>query len=353
MIKIISIEQKSEWDHIVKSFSNYDVYYLSGYSKGFQINGDGEPFLLYYESAHIKGISVMMKRTLSTLPFLSEHESFHKYNDIVSPYGYGGFIFEGDIASLDIEGFNKEYTQILLENNVVSSFVRFHPILNNSVLLKDVYNIVDLGHTIHIDLASKQYIMENMKSKDRNTIRRAIKSGVEIKHSKDPRLIASFIKIYNATMKNDSASEYYYFDEPFYDSLFHDLYDNFEVFYAELENVIIAISLIIYANNQMHYHLSGSVFEFRKFAPTNLLLFKAAEWGVENGFDSFHLGGGLGSTEDSLFKFKKSFNKKSVNQFSIGTKIINEKVYSELVKIREESDNTFNKQSNFFPLYRS
>ena len=43
MIKIYSIEEAKKWDELVRTFANYDVYYLSGYVKAFQIHGDGEP----------------------------------------------------------------------------------------------------------------------------------------------------------------------------------------------------------------------------------------------------------------------------------------------------------------------
>ena len=38
MIKLYSIEDNIQWDDIVKSFSQYDVYYLSGYVKAFQMS---------------------------------------------------------------------------------------------------------------------------------------------------------------------------------------------------------------------------------------------------------------------------------------------------------------------------
>ena len=46
MICIYSIEDNTKWDDIVSGFANYDVYYLSGYVKAFQIHGDGDPQLL-------------------------------------------------------------------------------------------------------------------------------------------------------------------------------------------------------------------------------------------------------------------------------------------------------------------
>ena len=35
MIKIIDISENKLWDDIVKQFSEYDVYYLSGYVKAY------------------------------------------------------------------------------------------------------------------------------------------------------------------------------------------------------------------------------------------------------------------------------------------------------------------------------
>ena len=82
---------------------------------------------------------------------------------------------------------------------------------------------------------------------------------------------------------------------------------------------------MLYANNRMHCHLLGCLYEYRKLAPSNLLLYKAACWGYSQGFETMHIGGGIGSEEDNLFRFKKSFNVNSDNTFSIGKEIYNEK----------------------------
>ena len=154
-------------------------------------------------------------------------------------------------------------------------------------------------------------------------------------------------------MDKDNATDYYYFKKDFYKSIHTDLYDNYEMFYAIFEGKIIAMSIIIFANNQMHYHLSGSLIEYRNLAPSNLLLYKAALWGHEQGFTTFHLGGGVGSGEDNLYKFKAAFNRNSDYQFSIAKHIFNQEKYDMLVNERAKSDIHFNKESSFFPLYRS
>lgn len=62
MMQIFNMNQAKEWDNLVQSFTNYDVYYLSGYVKAFQIHGDGEPQLFYYDEKGLRGIYVYMKR---------------------------------------------------------------------------------------------------------------------------------------------------------------------------------------------------------------------------------------------------------------------------------------------------
>jgi len=47
-MEIFDLKQSDRWDEVVKSFPNYDVYYLSGYVKAFEVHGDGMPVLLYY-----------------------------------------------------------------------------------------------------------------------------------------------------------------------------------------------------------------------------------------------------------------------------------------------------------------
>ena len=79
-----------------------------------------------------------------------------------------------------------------------------------------------------------------------------------------------------------------------------------------------------------------------------MLLYKAALWGSANGCRTMHLGGGVGSQEDSLFKFKKSFYRGDEHtRFAIGKKVFMQEEYDRLVAMREEVS------GNFFPQYRA
>ncbi len=46
-LKVYSLAQWEQWEIVVRSFKEYDVYYLPGYVKAFQENGDGEALLVH------------------------------------------------------------------------------------------------------------------------------------------------------------------------------------------------------------------------------------------------------------------------------------------------------------------
>jgi len=350
---VITVSEYSKWEQIILSFPQYDVYYLNDYVKPFQAHGDGEPLLISYDNGKLRAVKVVMKRDIGLFePFLGKIEN-NKYFDFVTPYGYGGFLFDGIVTNIELSEFKNQYDLFCEEYNIISDFVRYHPIISNSNNMRSISNVKDLGHTISMDLSSEIIIWNNIISKNKNMIRKAQKSGIEILHNKSRELLVKFINIYSNEMDRDNADPYYYFGEEFYNSIFTDLKDNYEIFYAVLDERIIAMSIILYANKRMHYHLSGTCFEYRNLAPTNLLLYEAACWGCKQDFKIFHLGGGLGSSEDNLFKFKKSFNRNSKHQFSIGKMICNQDIYNKMVELRRKEDPSFNMESLFFPLYRA
>lgn len=352
MLVIINITDKERWDSVVDSFPQADIYYRRGYVEAFRIHGDGEPMLILYEGDCCRGLCVMMKRDVADDPRFTGLIPKGKYFDVVTPYGYGGFIFDRSPEEQEIERINAKLWNALADEGVIAAFFRFHPVLSNAWDSRNLLDVIDLGHTIALDLSSPEVIWKNIISKNRNMIRKAEKSGVQIRHGKGMDLLDNFMEIYNDTMRHDNAEAYYFFKREFYQSIDTDLHDNYEVFYAVLEDKIIAMSIMLFSGSQMHYHLSGSLYEYRRFAPSNLLLYTAALWGSEHGFRTFHLGGGVGSGEDNLYKFKAAFNRNSDYRFSIGKKIIDRNKYDYLNSLRG-----FTKEDisgiGFFPAYRA
>lgn len=343
MLTVYTLEHAEQWDAIVCSFENYDTYWLSGYVKAFQLHGDGEPLLFHYEQKGTRGIHVVMKRDVAKdSRFFGKIEE-GKYFDFATPYGYGGWLIEG----AETEELFAAYQTWLHKNKIISEFVRFHPIVKNHEVCDHFYEVIRLGEVVHMDLLSSEIIWSNITSKNRNVIRKAIKNDVKIYNGRFPEIYEKFRVIYNQTMDKDNAEEYYYFSEAFYKSILEDLPRNAQMFYAVKDGEVIAASIILTANGRMNYHLSGSLREYSSLAATNLLLHEVALWGHANGYKTFYLGGGVGSGEDSLFKFKRAFYKGDLNRFYIGKKIYDQDTYNMLVSMREPTE------SGFFPKYRA
>lgn len=344
MLTVYTLEHSEQWDAVVRSFKEYDTYWLSGYVKAFQIHGDGEPLLFFFENSGTRGINVVMKRDIAADERFAGKIPVGEYFDFATPYGYGGWIIEGE-ATVELFA---SYEAWCRENSIISEFVRFHPMLKNHEACEAFYEVIRLGEVVHMDLSSPAVIWENIISKNRNVIRKAVKNDVKIYNGRFPKIYETFRSIYNGTMDKDHAEEYYYFGKEFYQSVLEDLPNNAQVFFAEKEGKVIAASIILTANGRINYHLSGSLREYSSLAPTNLLLYKVALWGHENGFKTLYLGGGVGSGEDGLFKFKRAFYKGELNRFHIGKKIFDEEKYNQMLSLRDDIG-----ESGYFPKYRA
>ena len=148
MLSTYTLEDSDTWDKIVKSFKDYDVYWLSGYVKAFKIHGDGEPLLFFYEKGNTRGINVVMKRDIARDPHFSGLMSEDTYFDFSSPYGYGGWIIEGECYSNLFE----DYEGWCVNNNIISEFTRFHPLLENYKKCSGNYEVIPLGNTIAMSI---------------------------------------------------------------------------------------------------------------------------------------------------------------------------------------------------------
>ena len=343
MLTVYGLEQSEQWDSVVRSFKEYDTYWLSGYVKAFRIHGDGEPLLFHFEDGEIRGINVVMKRDVAKDERFIGKIPEDSYFDFATPYGYGGWIIEGE----ETDKLFSAYKAWIQRNGIISEFVRFHPLLQNQQKCVGFYDVIQLGEVVHMDLASPETIWTNIISKNRNMIRKAIRNGINVYNGRYPKVYEEFRAIYNETMDKDNAEEYYYFGEEFYTSILEDLPQNAQVFWAEKDSKIIAAAIMLAANGRMNYHLSGSLREYSSMAPGNLLLYQAALWGCANGCKTLYLGGGVGSGEDSLFKFKRAFYRGELNHFYIGKQVYDPDKYQDLVSMREPAE------SGFFPKYRA
>ena len=348
---IYTVDQADGWNNYVKSFHNWDVYYLCEYAVSLMLHGDGIPLLICYEDAASKMCYAVMKRDISgDVRFLGTLEK-NKYFDLETPYGYGGPLVDGEFSAKSQKQFAEQLNAYCKKNGIVSQFIRFHPLLQNQTLFSQVSENVYLRDTIFMDTSSEEKIFADLDSKNRNMVRKARKAGVRIIR-KPVDDYKAFLEMYQETMRWHHADDYYYFSEKYFEFLKDSLKDNAAIFYAVWENKAVGGAIFLFSEKTMHYHLAGMHREYRNLAAGNLLSYEAAVWAGRNGIKRLHLGGGQNKS-DSLFEFKKQFNKNGRCPFYIGRTIFDQTAYNRLLDIREKAAGDFDRSDDFLIQYRS
>lgn len=246
--------------------------------------------------------------------------------------------------------FMEELRDYCLEQRIVTQFLRYHPLLDNHGAVSPMTDTRYLRDTIYMDTASPELILANMDSKNRNMVRKAQRSGVTVRKAPMSEY-APFLELYRQTMDKHSAGDYYTFGTSYFDYLSVHLSDHAFLLYTELEETPISGAIFFHTNGSMHYHLAGSDAAYRNLAAGNLLLYEAALWGAAHGVSKLHLGGGM-APEDSLFGFKKQFNKYGHREFWVGRSIFDPAAYQELLALRKSADPSFDPNNGFMIQYR-
>lgn len=328
MLKIYTAEQNEEWDKIV---DNEIIHFTRNYCKAFMEHGDGEPVLFYLENKYSKAYQIMFKRKIET--------SLGEYYDLISPYGYGGWIIEGEY---DSSLFN-EYIEYCQENNIVCEFERFD--LFRTDISKYYGDIKFISHNVvkKVDVSDEE-IFDDMERRARKNIRKALKNELSVLIDENLEYMDKFKEIYYSTMDRNNASDSYYFNEDFFNTLTR---ENCKLFHVISDNEIISTELVIYDKLCSYSYLGGTIDEFFNLRPNELLKYEIMKWSHKQGLRYFVLGGGYGG-DDGIFNYKKGLAPHNIYNFYVGSRIFNEEIYNQLCDEKEVGQ-----ESTFFPRYRS
>lgn len=352
ILRIIDENKSNEWNDCVRSFHNWDVYYMYEYVYPLAVHNGADMKLIYYEDDEIKEertcYAVLQKDVSEASAFLGLLDR-GMYFDWETPYGYGGPLLEKALSEASSRRFVEALRAFCAETRVVTQFVRFHPYLENENSVPGLIERRYMRDTITIDTSCEGNILGNMDSKCRNMIRKAEKNGVTI-HMASIDDYDEFAMLYEITMTRLGADEAYFFGQAYYEAM-RKMRDNAFILYALHDGDVVAGAMFMYNHRYMHYHLSASDPAYRNLAATNLILYHAAKWAAKNGIILFHLGGGV-TGEDSLFGFKKQFNKNGRKPFYIGRTIFDQEGYNYLLKIRKEEDPCFDENNQIMIQYR-
>lgn len=272
-----------------------------------------------------------------------------QYYDIVTPYGYGGPIIENLIGNKDelLREYEEKFESYCKDNNIVSEFIRFHPLIKNYEDFK-IYNPIYMRKTLITKLDEEDVIQNQFGKSAKRNIKQAINKGVTYRIIEEPSDLSNFKKLYYDTMDRNSATDYYYFDDEYFGNIIKYFKDELILFEAIFEEEVISSIICFKWNKTLHEHLSATNSEYLYLSASYLLKKAIVLWGIENNCEIMHHGGGKSNDlEDSLYLFKKNFAKLYETDFYVGKKIWNQKIYDELCQMKNIDSN-----ESFFPAYR-
>lgn len=322
-----------------------DLYFDENYGKLYEKIEKGKAEIFKFENEDGKITNQFLIREIP------EKVNGKTYYDIVTPYGYGGPIInhlKGNKENL-LKEFEKNFKKYAEERNIVSEFVRFHPIKENAIDMKTIYNSTYMRKTLITKLDEEDVVKKQISKSARKNIRQALNKGVIYKITEKPNDISVFKNIYYSTMDRNHATDYYYFDDEYFQNILNYYKENLILIEAIFEGKTIAAGIYFIYNDIIHIHLSGTLTEYLYLSPAYILRYALILWGIEHNdkYKIIHHGGGRSnSEEDSLYLFKRNFAKLYDVDFYVGKKIWNKEIYDELCNMKNIEDD------GFFPAYR-
>ncbi len=311
-----------------------------------------------YETEDNKAVEYKLECQFGTITNLFLKRPIHiatddsiQYYDIITPYGYGGPVIHhaADKEQL-IAAYMTDFRKYVEQHNIVSEFVRFHPIVGNGVDFRSVYNCIYDRKTVGTNLTYEDVITAEFSRQKRKDIRRILRNpDIRFEINEHPGTLDDFEEVYYSTMDRDKADDYYYFGKEYFRNMLASFPDHILTCKVFLKDKTIAMGVYFRYGKYLHAHLSGTISEYLEFSPAYILKYALALYGHDNGYEVIHYGGGTSrSADNSLYRFKKDFGKNTEFDFYISKMIWNQDIYRKLCKVAGAD-----LCSEFFPAYRS
>lgn len=365
LVQVVS-PTSSEWQECLNTIP-HDFYHLPGYlaleaighnatSEAIIIRAGEEVFFLAY----------LIRECHHSSDGTDDRGQIY---DVISPYGYPGILVNqaGQNSIFIKKCLDVVYTH-WQQRNICSAFIRLHPILNSyidsSIFDRDTSvvsnssttKLSQRGNVVICDLTSElDDIWKQIRSSHRTKINKLKRSGFTAKMGSADKYLDVFIEIYLETMNRVNATTSYFFTRNYFEVLLQVLGEKSNICVVEVDGEIVAASLITEVCGIVQYHLGGTKTKFLAQSPTTIMFDYTIRWAKERNNNYLNLGGGLGSSQDSLYHFKSGFSDRIKSFMTIET-IVDRDIYNRLTHARAETlgmtlleiQNT-----SFFPSYRA
>ena len=333
MSELVEVDP-ADWDELLERLGCSDAYLLRGYAESSCVLEAARPVLLHVSDGGGDVVFPLLVRALPT----------GGRCDVTTPYGYGGPVATGAQPPTGL--FWQLYEDWCAANEIVTTFIRFHPLYANQRRVDPSVRVERLAGTVgwRLDLPD---LLTAMHRGHRRACRKAERAGVCVSARESPADLSEFAALYEVTMHRLDARDFYLFPPRYWDVVSARLDGHVVVFEAEEGGEVLASALCLATPPWLHYHLGASAERGRAVGANNLLFYEAARWARDRGYDRFHLGGGVGGRDDSLLTFKRRFDPEGgLLEFAVG-KVVHDAAAYRALTGREAED-----LDGFFPAYR-
>ena len=276
------------------------------------------------------------------------------WRDAGSPYGYPSPLLHPATEPRQVESFLRAFIRCCRELDIITVFLRFHPLLSCSLReFTECGSVMHHGRTVWIDLtANSEDLWRHTRLNHRRGIAKLQQTGffARIDHWNDRQ---GFIEAYAATMERLQAHSFYRFSERYFSDLQEALGRRLHLCAViSPEREVAAAGLFTVMDGLVQYHLGGTSQKYLDQAPSKLMFCYVRDWAKEVGNTTFHLGGGVGGRDDTLFRFKQGFSNLT-SDFYTCRMVMNQVRYSCLSrKFMEVKGSISSEMEEYFPLYR-
>ncbi len=346
-LEVITSRDSAAWDAVLAGAAEYDFHHLAGYHRLAEYRGEGTGFMFAYRSAeHLVAVPLLLRPIDPADP--------SGRCDATSVYGYAGPITSpAPLAAGVVDGFQSALRDELLRRRIVAVFSRLHPLLEQHRLVAGLGEIRPCGSTVSIDLTLDPELQWAGYSKGtRRLVRRAKEAGVTCLHDTGLQYLGAWADLYRETMERVGASSSYLYDRAYFERMAAELGPAMQLFVALVDGDLAAAGVYTICDGIVQAHLGGSRARYGALSPGRLVDDTARRWGTEVGARVFHLGGGVGCREDSLFRYKAGFSDRR-HEFATWRWIVDEAAYADLCRRHGPAGGpTAPDDGGYFPDYR-
>lgn len=328
MYELIAIQDRSRWKKILDILHVTDIYYTNQYFLGALKLDPGEAWLFHYKDVDGDVIYPFIKRPV--------HEVGTPFYDVTTPFGYGGPLLKAEKNYANLAAnFRKAFESYCHSEKIIAEYIRFHPLKENASYFQSCMRVSPLFETYTINLKDKKALVEK-KIKDKNT-KNIHSANLIVKKLGTVRHMFEFLVLYYAAARRrEEADSYYFFTNDYFETLISSMGSDLHLFGAYHEDKLVSACYVLAMGDTIFYHLEGSLTKEYSESTMQTLLLKIAEWGEENYYTFFHLGGDFQGDVTNDKHIKKEIANCKPNIFYIGQQIHDQQNYDKLVTIEEE-----------------